>query len=112
MTRLPRHRNHDPYKKPPGRDLSDVRRAANTVLNQLRAAVERAIAHVKCWKVLKTGFRRSLLRSRRLDVTGHSNLTVSAAEQMAALSAPLGYLAGGRIEAPHEVWSAQDVAAA
>jgi hypothetical protein len=22
--------------------------------------VERAIAHLKCWKVLKTGFRRSL----------------------------------------------------
>jgi hypothetical protein len=49
-----------PYKKPPGRDLSDVRRAANTALNRLRAAVERAIAHLKSWKVLKTGFRRSL----------------------------------------------------
>jgi len=49
-----------PYKKPPGRDLSAVRRAANTALNRLRAAVERAIAHLKSWKVLKTGFRRSL----------------------------------------------------
>ena len=49
-----------PYKKPRGRELSDVRRSCNKSLNSLRAAVERAIAHLKCWKVLKTGFRRSL----------------------------------------------------
>jgi hypothetical protein len=49
-----------PYKKPPGRDLTDVRRACNTVINRTRAAVERAIAHLKNWKILKTGYRRSL----------------------------------------------------
>jgi DDE superfamily endonuclease len=49
-----------PYKKPPGRELTDARKYCNTALNRLRAAVERAIAHLKCWKVLKTGFRRSL----------------------------------------------------
>lgn len=49
-----------PYKKPPGRDLTDVRRACNTALDRVRAAVERTIAHLKSWKVLKTGFRRSL----------------------------------------------------
>jgi hypothetical protein len=49
-----------PYKKPPKRELTDVRRACNTALDRVRAAVERAIAHLKCWKVLKTGFRRSL----------------------------------------------------
>lgn len=49
-----------PYKKPRGRELGDVRRSCNKSLNILRAAVERAIAHLKCWKVLKTGFRRSL----------------------------------------------------
>jgi len=49
-----------PYKKPPGRDLTDARRACNTALDRVRAAVERTIAHLKCWKVLKTGFRRSL----------------------------------------------------
>ncbi|MFF4129775.1 transposase family protein [Microbispora rosea] len=49
-----------PYKKPPGRELTDARKACNTALNRIRAAVERAIAHLKCWKVLKTGFRRSL----------------------------------------------------
>jgi hypothetical protein len=49
-----------PYKKPPGRELTEVRKSCNTVLNRVRAAVERAIAHLKCWKVLKTGFRRTL----------------------------------------------------
>jgi DDE superfamily endonuclease len=49
-----------PYKKPHGRDLSVTQKLCNTALNSVRAAVERAIAHLKCWKVLKTGFRRSL----------------------------------------------------
>jgi hypothetical protein len=49
-----------PYKKPPGRDLTDAKKLCNTEINKVRAAVERAIAHLKCWKVLKTGFRRSL----------------------------------------------------
>jgi hypothetical protein len=49
-----------PYKKPPKRELTPVRKACNTALNRIRAAVERAIAHLKAWKVLKTGFRRSL----------------------------------------------------
>ncbi|GAB3802881.1 IS5/IS1182 family transposase [Micromonospora zhanjiangensis] len=49
-----------PYRKPPGRDLTDVRRACNTAINRIRAAVERAIAHLKNWKILKTGYRRSL----------------------------------------------------
>jgi DDE superfamily endonuclease/Helix-turn-helix of DDE superfamily endonuclease len=49
-----------PYKKPPKRELTAARKACNTALNRVRAAVERAIAHLKSWKVLKTGFRRSL----------------------------------------------------
>jgi hypothetical protein len=40
--------------------LTDTRRACNTALNRIRAAVERAIAHLKNWKILKTGYRRSL----------------------------------------------------
>jgi hypothetical protein len=60
LHQAPLHVRDATYKKPPGRDLSDVRLAANVALNRLRAAVERAIAHLKCWKVLKTGFRRSL----------------------------------------------------
>jgi hypothetical protein len=51
---------NSPYKKPPGRELSVAHLRCNKSLNSLRAAVERAIAHLKCWKVLKTGFRRSL----------------------------------------------------
>jgi hypothetical protein len=51
---------HTPYKKPPKRELTQARRACNTALNRIRAAVERAIAHLKCWRILKTGFRRSL----------------------------------------------------
>jgi hypothetical protein len=51
---------YTPYKKPPGRPLTDTRRACNTALNRIRAAVERAIAHLKNWKILKTGYRRSL----------------------------------------------------
>jgi hypothetical protein len=49
-----------PTRKPIGRDLTDVQRACNAAINRLRAAVERATAHVKSWKILKTGFRRSL----------------------------------------------------
>jgi hypothetical protein len=49
-----------PYKKPPGRELTAAQKSCNTTLNQVRAAVERAIAHLKYWKILKTGFRRSL----------------------------------------------------
>ena len=49
-----------PYKKPRGRELTEVRKSCNTDINRVRAAVERVIAHLKCWKILKTGFRRSL----------------------------------------------------
>jgi hypothetical protein len=47
-------------RKPPGQE----RPAADTVLNQsistLRAAVERAIAHLKDWKLLATRYRGPL----------------------------------------------------
>jgi hypothetical protein len=47
-----------PYKKPPGGDLTGKQKAYNYSINRLRAAVERAIAHLKNWKVLKTGYHR------------------------------------------------------
>lgn len=47
-----------PDRKPPGRDLSPGQKAYNTSVNRIRAAVERAIAHIKNWKILKTGYRR------------------------------------------------------
>lgn len=49
-----------PYRKPQGRDLTEVRRACNAELNSLRAAVERAIAHLVNWKILDLGYRGRL----------------------------------------------------
>lgn len=49
-----------PYRKPPGRDLTPVRKACNHALNRLRAAVERAIAHLVNWKILDLGYRGRL----------------------------------------------------
>lgn len=47
-----------PAKKPPGGDLTDKQKAYNYSVNRLRAAVERAISHLKNWKILKTGYHR------------------------------------------------------
>lgn len=47
-----------PYRKPPKGELTDVRKACNYSHNRLRAAVERAIAHLKNWKILKTGYHQ------------------------------------------------------
>jgi len=49
-----------PYRKPPGRDLSEVRTAGTTALNSLRAAVERSISHLTNWKILDLGYRGRL----------------------------------------------------
>ena len=49
-----------PYRKPRGRDLTEVRKACNHTLNSLRAAVERAIAHLVNWKILDLGYRGRL----------------------------------------------------
>jgi hypothetical protein len=47
-----------PAKKPPGGELTDQQKAYNYSVNRLRAAVERAIAHLKNWQILKTGYHR------------------------------------------------------
>jgi DDE superfamily endonuclease len=47
-----------PERKPPGGELTDYLKAYNRSVNQIRAAVERAIAHLKNWKILKTGYHR------------------------------------------------------
>jgi DDE superfamily endonuclease len=47
-----------PVKKPPGGELSAQQKAYNYSVNRLRAAVERAISHLKNWKILKTGYHR------------------------------------------------------
>ncbi len=47
-----------PAKKPPNGDLTEEQRRYNYSLNRLRAAVERAIAHLKNRTILKTGYHR------------------------------------------------------
>ncbi|WP_238324072.1 transposase family protein [Salinispora pacifica] len=47
-----------PHKKPPGGELTAQQKAYNYSVNRLRAAVERAISHLKNWKILKTGYHR------------------------------------------------------
>ncbi|MEV6600444.1 transposase family protein [Actinoplanes sp. NPDC051346] len=47
-----------PHKKPPGGELTAKQKAYNYGANRLRAAVERAISHLKNWKILKIGYHR------------------------------------------------------
>ncbi|MFE5548332.1 transposase family protein [Streptomyces sp. NPDC056534] len=51
-----------PRRKPPGRERSAGDKAANRAVNTLRAAVERAIAHLKDWKIFATRYRGPLTR--------------------------------------------------
>jgi hypothetical protein len=43
--------------------VADVQKAYNYSVNRLRAAVERAISHLKNWKILKTGYHRIMTDS-------------------------------------------------
>lgn len=49
-----------PTKKPAGGDLTWLQHDYNNQLSGLRAAVERAIAHIKSWKILHTDYRRPI----------------------------------------------------
>jgi transposase len=49
-----------PFKKPQGGELLDWQKEFNAQVNKLRAPVERAIAHLKSWRILHTDYRRSL----------------------------------------------------
>jgi transposase len=49
-----------PFKKPRGGKLLDWQREFNAQVNRLRAPVERAIAHLKSWRILHTDYRRPL----------------------------------------------------
>jgi hypothetical protein len=51
---------HTPIKKPIGGELTEQQKGENSVINSLRAAIERAIAHMKAWRVLHTDYRRPL----------------------------------------------------
>jgi DDE superfamily endonuclease/Helix-turn-helix of DDE superfamily endonuclease len=49
-----------PRRRPPGRDHPPHTEIRNRSISTLRAAVERAIAHWKNWKILATGYRGRL----------------------------------------------------
>ncbi|MEV0504824.1 transposase family protein [Streptomyces spectabilis] len=51
-----------PRRKPPGQERSAGDKVANRSVNTLRAAVERAIAHLKDWKIFATRYRGPLTR--------------------------------------------------
>ncbi|GAA1118006.1 transposase family protein [Nocardiopsis metallicus] len=56
------HVDISPVRKPPGGELSPEQRANNTVINSVRAAVERAVAHLKNWRMLQTRYRAPLAK--------------------------------------------------
>ena len=43
-----------PFKKPQGGELLDWQKEFTAEVNKLRAPVERAIAHLKSWRILHT----------------------------------------------------------
>lgn len=49
-----------PVRKPPGGELHESHKQFNTQVNSIRAAIERAIAHLKTWRILHTDYRRPL----------------------------------------------------
>jgi len=49
-----------PFKKPKGGELTWLQHDFNNQLSSLRAAVERAVAHIKNWKILHTDYRRPI----------------------------------------------------
>lgn len=49
-----------PFKKPKGGELSRLQHDFNNQISGLRAAVERAVAHIKNWKILHTDYRRPI----------------------------------------------------
>ncbi|MEU2835475.1 transposase family protein [Streptomyces lavendulae] len=57
---LPHPGGNSPRRKPPGQERSTGDKEANRSINTLRAAVERAIAHLKDWKILATRYRGPL----------------------------------------------------
>ncbi|MET8816436.1 transposase family protein [Streptomyces sp. NPDC004549] len=58
-----------PARKPPRGRLSPAGKHYNREFAALRAAVERAIAHLKNWKILATGYRNPLVDLPRIIQT-------------------------------------------
>jgi hypothetical protein len=62
-----------PLKRRPGKELREDQTARNRVIRGMRAAVERAIAHLKNWKMLAKGYR-GLLTELPSVITTITNL--------------------------------------
>ncbi|PRY52897.1 transposase family protein [Glycomyces artemisiae] len=54
-----------PVKKPEYRELTDTELLFSRQVNRRRWVVEQGIAHLRTWKVLKTGYRRPLPKADR-----------------------------------------------
>lgn len=50
------HADISPTKKPSGGELTEQHKANNTVIESVRAAVERAVAHLKTWRMLQSRY--------------------------------------------------------
>lgn len=59
-----------PSKKPAGEKLGRNPQVVNRQISRLRSMVEQAIAPVKTWRVLHSGFRRSLGGDGRVFSSG------------------------------------------
>ena len=46
-----------PFKKPAGGGLLDWQKEFSSGVNKIRWVIEQAIAHVKTWRILHTGYR-------------------------------------------------------
>ena len=57
---LQAHTDLSPTKKPSGGELTEQHKANNTVFDSVRAAVERAVAHLKTWRMLQSRYRAPL----------------------------------------------------
>jgi hypothetical protein len=60
-----------PVRKPPKGEHSPAQIEVNKYLFGIRSAVERCIAHLKNWKILATGYRRPLRKTRPLPRRRH-----------------------------------------
>lgn len=49
-----------PIRKPPGGQLLAWQKEFNTAVNRIRSVIEQVIAHLKCWRILHTDYRRPL----------------------------------------------------
>jgi DDE superfamily endonuclease len=49
-----------PFRKPAGGELLQWQKEFNTAINRIRYVIERAIAHVKTWRILHSDYRRPL----------------------------------------------------